>query len=64
MNRMADVAALFGKNLGEEFKLRYKGEIYRAYFHKSGLRVRALYHETHDSVLIELLTGEAVIINE
>ena len=63
-NKMEQVAALFGKKLGEEFKLRYKGKIYRAYFHKSGLRVRALYHAFHDSVLIELLTGEAVIVDD
>ena len=63
-NKMAEVAQLFGKKLGEEFAVMYKGNVYRAYFRTNGIRVRAMYHAFWDSVLIELLTGEAVVIND
>ena len=63
-NKMSEVAKLFDKELGEEFTVKYKGECYKAYFKANGIKVRAMYHAFWDSVLIELLTGEAVIIDE
>ena len=61
MNKMADVAKLFGKKLGEEFKIIYKDENYIAYFRSEGLRVRGLFCLTWDNALVALLTGRAVI---
>ena len=61
---MAEVAKMFGKELGEEFKILYKDENYTAYFRKEGLRVRGLFCLTWDNALVALLTGKAVIVNE
>jgi hypothetical protein len=63
-NKMAEVAKMFGKELGEEFKILYKDENYTAYFRNEGLRVRGLFCLTWDNALVALLTGRAVIINE
>jgi hypothetical protein len=63
-NKMAEVAKMFGKELGEEFKILYKDENYTAYFRKEGLRVRGLFCLTWDNALVALLTGKAVIIDD
>jgi hypothetical protein len=63
-NKMEAVAAMFGKKLGEEFKIIYKDENYIAYFRNEGLRVRGLFCLTWDNALVALLTGRAVIVNE
>lgn len=56
MNKMEAVAKLFGKELGEEFTVKYKGECYKAYFKTNGIRVRALYNDFWDSVFVGLFT--------
>lgn len=63
-NKMEAVAQLFGKKLGEEFKIIYKGENYIAYFRNEGLRVRGLFCLTWDNALVALLTGRAVIVDD
>lgn len=63
-NKMEQVAAMFGKRLGEEFTIECGGRRYKAYFKKSGIRVHAMYYDLWDSVLIGLLTGEATIIDD
>lgn len=64
MNKMEAVAKLFGKELGEEFTVKYKGECYKAYFKTNGIRVRAMYRPFWDTILIGLFTGEAVIVDD
>lgn len=62
---MEQVAALFGKELGEEFTVRGGFGEYKAYFAKDGFMIKVdndLWHA--NSSLVELLTGEAAIINE
>lgn len=61
-NKMEQVAAMFGKKLNEEFTIKYGSRYYKAYFKKSGIRVRALYYMGWDDVLVGLLTGEAMIV--
>jgi hypothetical protein len=63
-NKMAEVAKMFGKELGEEFKILYKDENYTAYFRNEGLRVRGLFCLTWDNALVALLTGKAVIVDD
>jgi hypothetical protein len=63
-NKMEQVAAMFGKKLGEEFEILYKDENYTAYFRKEGMRVRGLFCLTWDNALVALLTGKAVILND
>lgn len=71
-NKMEQVAALYNKKLGEKFKLKRRGYdcrdiIYDARFTEDGLSI--LYDtlfvqwEVFGDVLLELLTGEAVIVN-
>ena len=61
-NKMEQVAAMFGKRLGEEFTVKYEGKCYKAYFKKSGIRVRGLYYMDWNDVLVGLITGEATIV--
>lgn len=63
-NKIEQVAAMFGKKLNEEFTIKYGNKYYRAYFKKSGIRVRALYYMSWDNVLVGLLTGTGKIIDE
>ena len=63
-NKMEQVAAMFGEKLNEEFTIKYKDKCYKAYFKKSGIRVRGLYYMDWDNVLVGLLTGEVTIIDE
>ena len=63
-NKMEQVAAMFGKKLNEEFTIKYGSRYYKAYFKKSGIRVRGLYYMQWDNVLVGLLTGEVTIIND
>ena len=62
-NKMEQVAAMFGKKLGEEFTIKYKDRCYKAYFRKSGIRVHALYYMQWNNVLVGLITGEVAIID-
>lgn len=64
MNKMEQVATMFGKKLGDEFKIIYKNEYYTAYFRAEGLRVRGLFYLTWDNALVALLTGRAVIVDD
>lgn len=61
-NKMEQVAAMFGKKLNEEFTIKYEGKCYKAYFKKSGIRVRGLYYMDWNDVLVGLLTGESTIV--
>ena len=67
-NKMADVAAIFNKELGEEFtvKDKYKTE-WHCKFTKRGLMYLNKnffdWQESGDYLLQLLLTGRAVIIN-
>ena len=63
-NKTEQVAAIFNKKLNEEFTIKYKDSRYKAYFKKSGIRVRGLYYMQWDNVLVGLLTGEVTIIND
>jgi hypothetical protein len=66
-NKMAEVAALFGKQLGEEFTVRYEDKVKKWKFDERGL----LYHNVKENewrknygYLDFLIRGKAVIINE
>ena len=66
-NKMAQVAAMFGKKLGEEFTVRGKAQDYLMVFTEIGLKLRQemAYPELFEnSFLRKLLTGEAVIVDE
>ena len=62
-NKMEHIAAMFGKKLNEEFTIKYGSRYYKAYFKKSGIRVRGLYYMDWNNVLVGLLTGEVTIID-
>jgi hypothetical protein len=68
-NKMAEVAQLFGKELGEEFtvKDKYKTE-WHCKFTKRGLmyldKTFFDWQESGDYLLQFLLTGEAVIVDK
>lgn len=61
-NKMAEVAKLFDKKLGEEFVIRdtYRYQI-TAKFSEEGILI---YHVVGREWLNELLTGKAVIVND
>lgn len=69
-NKMEQVAALFGKKLGEEFTMSLRKDKYKAKFdNERGL----IFHEnppykpvwsTNSAFLRLLLTGEAVIVDD
>lgn len=56
-NRMAEVAALFGKQLGEEFRIRDSNLVYA--FDDIGLAEYGVVY--NNEMLRKLLTGEAEI---
>lgn len=66
-NKMEQVAAMFGKRLGEEFTVKYQTPKYKyvtqhhVTFEEKGLTV---YEQNKDIILRQLLTGQAVIVNE
>ena len=79
MNRMADVAALFGKEIGEEFTVKRGQSIVKVEFNLEGLwittknitnsissgKVKCCVGWLDDGVVLhDLLTGEAVIAND
>ena len=59
-NRMAEVAALFGKKLGEEFRTKDGGLMYA--FDSVGLAEYGIVY--NNEMLRKLLTGEAEIVEE
>ena len=66
-NKMEQVAAMFGKRLGEEFTVKYQTAKYKyvtqyyVTFEEKGLTV---YGQNKDIILRQLLTGQAMIVNE
>ena len=69
-NKMEAVAKLFGKKLGERFKIKY-GDINKTFtdeyvFTPNGLRFRRGKNLIfpHNCILEDLLTGEAEIVEE
>ena len=66
-NKMSIVAAQFGKRLGEEFIVKYQTPKYKyvtqyhVSFEEKGLIV---YGQNKDTILRQLLTGQAMIVNE
>jgi len=70
MNKMADVAKLFGKKLDEEFFIRWGNVEYMCEFTARGLRCypsaknNIKYTYSNNDWLFLLLIGEAVIIND
>ena len=64
-NKMAAIARLFGKTLGEEFTLIDENrEKYKAVINKNGLRVRGMYKGFWEHMFFKLITGSAVISND
>lgn len=67
MNKMEEVAKLFGKKLNEPFKVRYLGEIITMEFTEDGLISSDLIYK---GAIIEfnkwhvLMTGYAVIVDD
>ena len=66
MNRMADVAALFGKNLNEEFTAVIWDAMQKCKFTDEGLEAKSLDGKWYksDNWLRCLLIGEAVIVDD
>lgn len=71
LNKMEVIAALFGKKLGEEFKIKYgDGLAFEATvkFTKKNFRVKHLplqdYWSWDNELLAALLKGKAVIVDE
>jgi hypothetical protein len=56
-NKMAQVAQMIGKQLGEEFYLKRMDAIYKAKFTDDGL-------ELYDSLLYESLFGRWAVVSE
>ena len=63
MNRMADVAALFNKELNEPFEIKYLGDIHTIVFREDGVHQLNDYPIEFD-IFHVLFTGEAVIAND
>ena len=64
-NKMAAIAQLFGKELGEEFTLIDENrETYKAVINKNGLRVHGMYKGFWEHTLFKLIVGKAVIVDE
>ena len=61
-NKMAEVAAVFGKKLNEPFKVKYLGDIHTAEFTGGGLK-QSDYFIGFDMLHV-LATGKAVIVDE
>lgn len=70
-NKMAEVAKLFGKELGEEFFVKHpkQTEPFLAQFEHNGTWYICSYDgkaEWHysETLLVQLLTGQAVIVDD
>jgi hypothetical protein len=67
-NRMTEVAALFGKRVGERFTVERDHDRFDCRFTKHGLDTFGVYENPYMSfdvfILEELLTGKAVIIDD
>lgn len=63
-NKMAEVARLFGKKLGERFTVRYINCLYDCTFADCGFIVYSAYDDFDVFLLQALLIGRAVIVDE
>jgi hypothetical protein len=66
-NKMAQVAQMFGKKLGQRFTINKYGNKFDAIFLDTGLRIYGIdnpYVEIESFVLMDLLTGEAEIVED
>lgn len=65
-NKMEEVAAMFGKELGEEFTILLANKMRRvAYFSEKGLYISGTWHfVVSATALKELLVGEAEIVED
>lgn len=66
-NKMAEVAKLFRKELGERFTINFYNRLYGAAFDKHGLRVFSdeIFEDELSRLLLEgLIIGNAVIVDE
>ena len=63
-NKMKQVAAMFGKELGEKFTLIDENrEKYKAVINRNGLRVHGMYKGFWEHMLFKLIVGTAVIVD-
>jgi hypothetical protein len=66
-NKMEQVAAMFGKKLGERFTVERDRDIFDCRFTKRGFETSGLYENPYMDfdcfILEELLTGRAVIVD-
>ena len=68
-NKMEQVVALFGKELGEKFRLEVKTEFpsnYVVRFTKDGIEAISIWGDwrKRNSLLVDLLTGKAEIVSK
>jgi hypothetical protein len=69
-NKMEQVAAMFGKQLGEDFKIKdlMTGKIYVALFDNYGMRAYVdgfpKSRKPHREMVMRLIVGEAVIVDD
>lgn len=66
-NKMGQVAQMFGKKLGEEFNVEWKGKKVMVMFDVDYLCIMNFgygWHTVQDEILRKLITGKAVIIDE
>ena len=67
-NKMAEVAKLFGKKLGERFTVKRDNMMFDCRFTKHGLDTFGVYENPYMSfdtfILEELLTGRTVIVDD
>ena len=70
-NRMTEVAQMFGKKLGEDFIIKRKfGFDFEGHFSEKGFEYWGedtngkCWYSDNGRLILELLTGKAVIINE
>ena len=67
MNRMADVAKMFGKDINERFTVKWGGRRYDMIFSLYGITIYYDFIDFEDAIeamlLRALITGEAVIID-
>lgn len=66
MNRMSHVAKMFGKKLGEGFIIKYQTINNDVCFTVEGLKYKDVFGKWHiaNTLLLPLLTGEAVIVDD
>ena len=65
-NKMAQLAKMFGKKLGEEFTAVIYDEVMQCKFSHNGLKIKMSdgWHTSNGGWLSCLLTGEAVIVED